>query len=388
MKKEIAALLVTLLFMALLAPAALAQDTDNQTGERQLTLQEAYDLAAKNSRALKKAELAVDRAEEVKKFRLDQVTYTPSGPTPTEAATTFTVAAMADTAYQMAVKSKKVAEETLYLSVVQHYNDLIAAQEKLKLSQKSLANAQLQNRINNLSLALGMTSQIEYKVGHSGYEIAQVEVENAQTALEKAYTAFNNLLGINVAERPVLLECPSFEPMDIDNIETHISRVLSQDPNIWMTEQSVNLAALELDLYNWMNPSRDPYAAEKIDVKTAELSAADTRSKMEQVLRTLYNSIKQMEEGYRIQEQLLNIAEQNLAIKKLKYEVGMVSDMEMSTAQLEADKARLDLEQTSYLHMYYKMALEKPWAYLGGLSDLTGGTGGNAGGSGTGMSGQ
>jgi hypothetical protein len=60
----------------------------------------------------------------------------------------------------------------------------------------------------------------------------------------------------------------------------------------------------------------------------------------------------------------------------------------MSTAQLEADKARLDLEQTTYQHMYYKMALEKPWAYLGGLSDLTGGTGGNAGGSGTGMSGQ
>ena len=368
MKKRIAALLAMLLFMALLAPAALAQDTDNQTGERQLTLQEAYDLAAKNSRALKQAELAVDRAEKVKKFRLDQVTYTPSGPTPTEAATTFTAAAMADTAYQMAVKSKKVAEDALYLSVVQKYNDLIAAQEKLEHSHKSLANAQLQNRINNLSLALGMTSPIQYGIGNSAYETAQLAVENSQTALDKAYTDFNNLLGINIAERPALLDKPSFEPLDIENIENHISRVLNQDPNIWMTEQSVDLAALELDLYNWMNPSRDPYAAEKIDVKTAELSAADTRSQMVYMLRTLYNSVKQLEEGYKMQEQALGIAEQSLTLKKLMYEVGMVSDVEMSTAELEADKARLDLDQMAYQHTYLIMALEKPWAYVAGLS--------------------
>jgi len=368
MKKIMAVLLVMLLFTAIIAPAALAQDTATQTGERQLTLQEAYDLAAKNSRSLKQAQLAVDRALEVKDFRLNQVTYTPSGPTPTEAAATFTAAAMADTAYQMAVKSKGAAEDTLYLSVVQNYTNLLTAQENLEYSKKSLENAQLQNKINNLSLALGMTSPIQYGIGNSAYETAQLSLETAQTALEKAYTDFNNLLGINAAERPVLLDRPSFEPLNISNIETHISRVLNQDPNIWMKEQSVNLAAMELDLYNYMNPLRDPYAAEKIDVETAELSAADTRSQMEYMLRTLYNSVKQLEEGYKMQEQALNIAEQSLALKKLMYEVGMASKVELSAAELEASKARQDLNKTAYQHMCLKLALEKPWAYVSSLS--------------------
>lgn len=368
MRKGIAVLLVALLCLALLAPAALAQDTVDQTGERQLTLQDAYNLAAKNSRALKKAELTVDRALEVKKFRLSQVSYTPSGPTPTEAAAAFTTAAMADTAYQMAVKSKSVAEDTLYLSVVQNYTNLLAAQENLEYSKKSLENAQLQNKINNLSLALGITSPIQYGISHSSYEAAQLALETAQTALDKAYTDFNNLLGINAAERPVLLDQPSFEPLNISNIETHISRVLNQDPNIWMKEQSVNLAAMELDLYNYMNPLRDPYAAEKIDVETAKLSAADMRSQMEYVLRTLYNSIKQLEEGYKMQEQALNIAEQSLALKKLMYEVGMASKVELSAAELEASKARQDLNKTAYQHMCLKLALEKPWAYVSSLS--------------------
>lgn len=368
MKKHIAALLAMLLFTAIIAPAVLAQDTATQTGERQLTLQEAYDLAAKNSRSLRQAELAVDRALEVKNYRLDQVSYTPSGPTPTEAATAFTAAAMADTAYQMAVKSRAVAEDSLYLSVVQNYSNLLAAQENLEYSKKSLENAKLQNRINNLSLALGMTSPIQYGIGNSAYETAQLALETAQTALDKAYTDFNNLLGISVTERPVLLDRPHFEPLNIDNIESHISRVLNQDPNIWMTEQSVNLAAMELDLYNYMNPLRDPYEAEKIDVKNAELSAADTRSQMEYMLRTLYNSVKQLEEGYKMQEQALNIAEQSLTLKKLMYEVGMVSNVEMSNAELEASKARLELEKTAYQHMYLKLALEKPWAYVTGMS--------------------
>ena len=38
----------------------------------------------------------------------------------------------------------------------------------------------------------------------------------------------------------------------------------------------------------------------------------------------------------------------------------MVSDVEMSTAELEADKARLDLDQMAYQHTYLIMALESP----------------------------
>lgn len=368
MKKGIAALLVMLLFIALLAPAAMAQDINAQTGEKQLTLQEAYELAAKNSRTLKETKLSVDRAREVKEFRQESVSFVPQSATSPEATSVFIAATMADTAYQMTVKGKQVNEDTLYLLVVQAYNDLLTAQENLNYYKNLNDNANLHNKINNLSLALGMTSSIDYAIQYSDYETAQVSLQNAQTALEKDYTRFNNLLGIDVNERPILLDLPEYEPVVVDHLDNYISRTLSQDPSIWMAEQKVHLANLELELYNFLDPMREPYKAELIDVETEELLAADTRSNMKHLLRSLYNAIQQAEELYKINEQAVNSKEQNLHMKKLQYEVGMISKIELAAAELEVSKAQMELNKSIYQHNYLTMALQKPWAYVNSMS--------------------
>lgn len=368
MRKRISALLVMMLLMAMMAPAALAEDTAALAGEKQLTLQQAYELAVKNSNSLKQAELAVDRALEVKDFRHDYVSYIPSGSsTSPEAAAVYTTAVMADMAYQMTKRSLTVTEDALYLNVLDKYNDLLAAQENLDYSQKSLSNAQLQKKINELSLALGMTSSIQYGIGNSAYETSKLAVQNAQTALDKAYTDFNNLVGISVSERPVLLDNTAFEPLEIDNLDNAISRILNEDPSIWMTEQNVDLASLKLDLYSGL-AATEPYDAQEIDVETAELSATDTRSQMAYMLRTIYNSLQQLEEAYLIKEQAANIAQQTLTLKKLMYDVGMLSQLELSQAELEAEKASLDRDQMAYQYAYLKLAFEKPWAYISSMS--------------------
>lgn len=351
----------------LAAPAVLAQDNATPLGEKQLTLQQAYQLATENSRTLKQAKLAADRAEEVKKFRMDYVTYTPSGPTPSGAAATFTAATMADIGYQMAVKSKAVEEDKLYLSVVEKYNNLLAAQQKLALSQQTYSNAQMQNKINQLSLALGMTSNIQFNIGYTGFETAKVEVQNAQTGLDKAYNEFNDLLGLNLKERPILLDKPVFEPMQVDNLEGVITRTLDNDPTVWMKEQSTHLEKLQLDLYNYMDPTRDPYEAEKIDVKKAELSEADTKNQINQLMHTMHNSMLQLEEAYLMKQKAAQIAEQSLTIKKLMYDVGMVSELDLNTAELDAAKANQELNNTVYQYESLKLAFQKPWAYVANM---------------------
>lgn len=369
MHKRISALLITLLLIAMMAPAALAEDTAAVAGEKQVTLQQAYELAVKNSKSLKQAELAVDRALEVKDFRHDYVTYIPSGgSTSPEAAVVYTTAVMADMGYQMAQRSLTVTEDTLYLNVLDKYNDLLAAQENLDYSQKSLSNAQLQKKINELSLALGTTSSIQYGIGSSAYETAKLGVQNAETALDKAYTDFNNLVGLNVSERPVLLDRTAFEPLVVDNLDNAISRILNQDSSIWLQEQKVDLAALKLDLYSGLDPSSDPYEAQRIDVETAELSASDTRSQIAYMLRTIHNSMQQLEEAYLMKEQAAKIAEQTLTLKQLMFDVGMLSQMELSQAQLDAEKASLDRDQMAYQYAYLKLAFEKPWAYISSMS--------------------
>lgn len=366
MRKWIAAF--TLVFMLVfMIPVAIAEDSVPLSGEKHLTLKQAYELAAKNSRSVRQAELAIDRAQEVKTFRMQSVNYVPSGPTPTVSASTWTAAVMADIGWQMAVKSKSVEEDKLYLSVVEKYNNLLAAQENRAYSQKSFSQAQAQNRVNELSLALGLTSNMQYNIGHYSFKTSKADLENTQIALNKAYTEFNNLLGLSLSERPVLLDQPSLELAEVDNIESTIHRTLDADPTVWMKEQNADLERLQLDLYNYMDPARDPYKAEQIDVDKAELSAQDTRSQMKQMMRTLYNSMQELEEAYKIKQQLANIADQNLKIKKAMFEVGMASQIDLNKAELEADKAQLDLNQIIYQYQSLKLSFEKPWAYAANL---------------------
>lgn len=366
MRKWIAAF--TLIFLLVFTiPAAIAEDYISLSGEKHLTLQQAYELAAKNSRSLRQAELAIDRAQEVKTFRMESVNYIPSGPTPTVAASMWTGAVMADIGWQMAVKNKSVEENKLYLSVVEKYNNLLAAQENLAYNQKSFGQVQAQNRVNELSLALGLTSNMQYNIGHYSFKTSKAELENTQIALNKAYTEFNNLLGLSLIERPVLLDQPSFETAEVDNLESTIHRTLDADPTIWMREQNTDLERLQLDLYNYMDPTRDPYKAKQIDVDKAELSAQDTRSQMKQMMRTLYNSMQQLEEAYKIKQQLANIADQNLKIKQAMFDVGMTSQIDLNKAELEAAKAQLDLNQITYQYQNLKLSFEKPWAYAANL---------------------
>lgn len=366
MRKWIAAFTLVFLLVFMI-PVAIAEDSVPLSGEKHLTLQQAYELAAKNSRSLRQAGLAVDRAQEVKTFRMESVNYIPSGPSPTVAASTWTAAVAADIGWQMAVKSKSVEEDKLYLSVVEKYNNLLAAQENMAYSQKSFSQAQAQNRVNELSVALGLTSNMQYSIGYYSFNTSKADLENTQIALNKAYTEFNNLLGLSLSEHPVLLEQPSFEPAEVDNLESSIHRTLDADPTVWMKEQNTNLEKLQLDLYSYDNPARDPYKAEQIDVDKAELSAQDTRSQMKQMMRTLYNSMQQLEEAYKIKQQLANIADQNLKLKKAMFEVGMASQIDLNQSELDAAKAQLDLHQITYQYQSLKLSFEKPWAYAANL---------------------
>ena len=362
--------IIWLMVITLLLPvnAVLAQENSNLPAEKQLSIQQAYEMAIKNSRALRQADLTVDRAREVKDLRLQSVDYIPSGPSPTLAASIWTAAVMADIQLQMAIKSKSVEEEKLYLSVVEKYNNLLKAEENLAYSRQSIQQARAQKRINELSLALGVMSDMQYKIGYHSFEASSLGVDTAQTTLDKAYTEFNNLLGLSITERPILTDRVSFAPLPVEELESVIHRTLDADPTIWMQEQTVSIEALQLDLYSYDNPARDPYEAEKIDVDKANLSAQETRSQMKQMMRSLYSSMRQLEDTYKMKQQLAIIADQNLEMKKVMYEVGMVSKIDMTQAELDAAKAHLDLNEIAYQYASLKLAFEKPWAYVANLN--------------------
>ena len=334
----------------------------------ELTLDEAVNRALAKSNTLKSAEYDIERSEEVRESAADKVKYIPAGPTPDAAAAAFTNLVAKDLAWQMSKKTKDVKADAITLSVFQAYINVLAAQEKVAAAEKALADADWKRWAARVGYQVGTVSLSGKLTAEVNYDARAAALASARAALEDAYHKLNQLVGLNPDDRPVLKDQPQLIPIKVDDLEAEIQRRVEESPSVWLAERNVELARLALDLYDWTNPNREPYRAKEIDVTKAELSAADAKDQLRQQLRSIYQNIVQIEQDYASLEQSLKLAQENLRIKKVYYEVGMATKGDLLAAEADVASLQLALRAKAYQHEVLKLAFDKPWAYSGGSS--------------------
>jgi outer membrane protein len=358
MLKRCTTILLVLILLIAFPAAGIA---DSVTAQKQLTIEEATELAIKNSRTLQKAELEIERTKEVRDAAADNVKFTPLGPTTKPAEMAFTGLLAADLGWRMASKAKTVEEDKIIASVLTEYNSVLEALADKEQAEKTYKYAQLQWTIGSLSNEIGMSSLSQRRIAEAGHKASKAGLEVANTKVEKAYQSFNQLIGLNSDEKPILISQPEYSSLEIDSLEREIYKATDHNPAIWLAEQKVSLANINLDLYNWSDPTREPYRAKEIDIQKAELDVSVGKQQTRDLMYRLYSSIRQLEEVYDLQEQQLLITEEKYNTQKLMYDVGMISKMDLLSAELDYDKAKNTFNKTVYQHELLKMAFNKPW---------------------------
>jgi outer membrane protein len=363
MRRGVAIVTVAIYLVMMLGGLAYGSETDvNDTIVIELTLDQAVDKALATSKDLKQSDYDIERGEKVREKVADTVKYIPIGPSPEAASAAFTTLVQTDLAWQMSKKTKTMKADAVVLSVFQAYTNVLSAQEEVTAAEAALKNADWQQRAARASYQVGMSSEAAKIQAEAGYQLRKAALEAARQGLIDKYQALNNIVGLKPDDRPVLLDIPQFIPIEIDNLEAAIQRRLEQSPSIWLADRKVELAKLDLDLYDWTNPMREPYDAKKIDVSTAELTAADGKEQMRQAIRAIYNKILQLEENYALQQENLKIAEENLRIVQVQFEVGMATKAQLLEAESQVAEAKKSLASTIYTHEVLKLQFDKPWA--------------------------
>lgn len=329
-----------------------------------LTIEQAVDLALQHSRSLDQIDLDIERSKEVRDQARDNIKFIPTGPgADIIASQAFTGLVAADISWQMAKKSRSVEEDTIVLSTIKAYMDILQAVQNLDYAKKAERNSYQKWLLAIASYEAGMISDSQHKLAGTQHKLAVQAVKAAELELANAYQSLNKLIGLDPSDRPVLQDRPQFNPADLDEPELMAHRALSGNPAIWQAEQLIALKELELELYDWTNPMREPYQAKKIDVQKAEINAAELKSQMKQLVIGMHNSILQLEVAYETQEQAIKIQEEQLRVLKVKHKTGLIPAIQVENAELELAKAKKSLEQIAYQHEILKMAIEKPWAY-------------------------
>lgn len=331
----------------------------------ELTFQQAVELAINHSKSLKNTELAIERTEEVRKYVADKVHYTPAGPNPDPAAArAFTALVMADLNWQMTKKKQSAEKDAVTLSAIKAYCSVLQALENVRAAELNYQSSDLACRSAIASFNVGVLSRYGLIQAEAGLAGAKSTLEAAQKALDDAYQQFNQLIGLWPEDRPVLTERPAFSPLQIDNLDTEVERAVEENPSLWLARKNIDLAKLNLDLYTYNNPQEaEPYKAKEIKTEEAEVSAASTEEQMRKLVRTIYYNIRQLEENYAGIEQKLAVAEENLRITRLKYELGMAIKTDVISAQAALTGTQKTLIDAACQHEVLKLAFRKPWAY-------------------------
>ncbi|MFZ5652539.1 MAG: TolC family protein [Bacillota bacterium] len=356
--KKILVLLITIAMTITLSGAAAASE------QVTLTYQQAIDMALANSKTLKNVAADVDRSFEIRQDAGKEVKITPLEPGDPGVVGTYLGSIKADLAWQMSKRTLEISRDTVAYSVKQTYNAVILAEKKKKVADLAVENAYWQNRLAELKYQNGMASLLERMQANSGYSGAKESQDAAAKALNDAYQKFNNLVGLSPEARPKLTEQPVLDKMKEINLENKISQVTSDSYTVWLADQKINLARLDLDLYS-SRTSSEPYSAKAIDLKKAENTATDARSSLDKLVRTLYYTIKQLEDSYSALQAKMGVAEQGYKLAQVKYDIGMTIKAEVISSQLELEQLKQQMLEISINHANQMYVFEKPWVYSG-----------------------
>lgn len=328
----------------------------------ELTLNQAIEMAGNYSKALRKAELEVDRTAELRIYRYDQLDYVPYDiPNDPRVEVAWANMLAADLTWQMSRKSLGLEEDRLVLDVCQKYWDVLRAQDKMDAAEAALRKAEWDLRKARASAQVGLLTPLTLSQAEAGLAGAEAGLAAAENELAEAYIELNELLGFWPQDRPVLTDTVEFNPLEVDNLDTAVQRVVEASPSVWLAQERATMQKYLEDLMFYTGDYR-PYQARKIEVQQAELDAASAKEMTRLLTRSLYYGVLNLEEAYRPLEKAVQIAEENLRIIRIKYELGMVTRADVAAAESALAEAEQSAMAILYQHAYLKLAFQKPWA--------------------------
>ncbi len=354
-------LILTVLFAMLLT---VAPASAKEPATPSLTLEQAKEMAATHSKALKSAEYDVERGDLVKDSAELKMMFAPTGPTTAQAKSAFTNYVQSDINQQMNKRSYEAEQDSLDMQTLQYYNNILLGLEKVKVLETQLATADWKYKVAVVSKRVGILDSLSFVQAESSLADAKSSLELARKSLSETYEKFNQMVGLWPEDRPVLVDQPVYDKLVIDNLETEVERAVVLSPSVWMSEKKIDLAKIARNLYNLAGTSStEPYKTAEIDIEKAMLSASSTEEQTKLLVRSIYYKVVQLEDQYEKAQVSLKLAEENLRVAQVKYDVGMVTKTDVLTAEANLLTARQSILDILSQHQILSIAFKKPWAY-------------------------
>lgn len=357
-------ILILILGMALMiswSGVAFGQGKIPSTPE--MTLEQAIQLAKANDETYKKAVLEVDRTDALAKYSTTSLTgyANTTGVSQGVGAAQIYAYYAADLTYQMAKKTLGSNEDRITNNTAAKYGAVVVAQANYEKAKSDAVLAERDYKIAQTKFQIGMLSELSYEAAKKTYDSSKKTLDTSKSSLDAAYANFNTLVGLWNVDRPVLTDGTSYEKLQVPDLESEVNRVQSTAPDVWLAEQSATLKDFQMNILVYTG-SYSPYDARQDEVAQAKLDATKARETYASTTRSIYYSIKQVEDQYASLQNTVDQAEIAVRTQQALYNAGMGTQIELDRAINTYKSYNAQLIALKWSHTNLVNTFERPWA--------------------------
>lgn len=324
--------------------------------EKELTFEEAVELATKNSSDLRSVAETADYLQDLKEDIWD-ITGSFSVPTVSyqqwvddDIYAIYSSIQNISSSMTKNRYSEELTKISLEATVKNYYTSIFSDQSSLELAKKDMAVKKTLWEQGQRKNQLGLLSDYDLNTLRSDYEQAQYNVTKLEMTLEQEYLSFYNFIGEDREKDYTLVYDVEYAPYELPQPMTqYINSKMNTDYTIKLQEQAVKDAEFNKN-YMSMSSSNATSANNKHSYEEAKRSLKTAKDSKELAIQNAYNSILSLESQY---DSALTTLEQAKAAQRaaeVNYKAGNTTAITLDQAALAVEQAQNAVTQLEYAH--------------------------------------
>lgn len=358
---------VLVLFLLLgLAVTGVTGGVAPATGEPQvmeLSLRQAVELALKhnpqtelNRLSILKAKVALDEAKSTAKKMEDAEDFL--GATYETAQARYVAPRAAEMGVKLAELGGTFQENLLKFNVESSYYGVLKAEAGLANARASLDRAREQLRLAQAGYEAGTLAKAEVMGAQVLVAAAEAEVTAAVNAREVALMKLNKALGQDLQQQVRVTDRFAFQPAEF-KLEEVLAATRENDPGLAAAMEQVAVQEVKFaQAKRFYTPNVYAYRNAEYDLEEARVKLAGKERDLEFSVRQASLNLQAAAEAYRVLEQNVEVARENLRVANLKLEAGVGTRIEAQRAAEDLQKMEANMLGAIYDYNLAKAMLQ------------------------------
>ena len=324
--------------------------------EKELTFEEAVELATKNSSDLRSVAETADYLQDLKEDIWD-ITGSFSVPTVSyqqwvddDIYAIYSSIQNISSSMTKNRYSEELTKISLEATVKNYYTSIFSDQSSLELAKKDMEAKKTLWEQGQRKNQLGLLSDYDLNTLRSDYEQAQYNVTKLEMALEQEYLSFYNFIGEDREKDYTLVYDVEYAPYELPQPMTqYINSKMNTDYTIKLQEQAVEDAEFNKN-YMSMSSTNATSANNKHSYEEAKRSLKTAKDSKELAIQNAYNSILSLESQYDSAVTTLEQAKAAQRAAEVNYKAGNTTAITLDQAALAVEQAQNAVTQLEYAH--------------------------------------